>query len=136
MEWNQAMFMSCAAVAFGSAGAGAVACGWFLRAASERTLRADYRALFYACEKSIRATKAPSPRRAESDSRSCDASPSSRGLDLLDRRRKLQRENRTALTPSSPAQPPAAPTRTITVNQLILEERAREARAADRNRAG
>jgi hypothetical protein len=135
MEWNQAMFMSCAAVAFGSTGAGVFACGWFLRAASERALRADYRALFHACEKSIRAASTSPSEGLGRSARSRDPSCTARGLDLLDGRRKLQRENRTANTPTSSGQASATPTRTITVRQLILEEQAREARSAGRHRA-
>ena len=135
MEWNQGMFMSCAAVAFGGAGAGVFACGWFLRAASERALRADYRALFHACEKSIRAASTTSSEGVDRGARSRDASSTERGLDLLDGRRKLQRENRTAITPTSLAQAPTTPTRAITVRQLILEEHARAARSAGRHRA-
>ena len=86
MEWNQALVMSCAAFSSGGVAAGVLACGWFLRAASERALRADYRALLWACEKSVREGHPSQPR-------GTSISGTARGLEMLDARRKVQREN-------------------------------------------
>lgn len=81
VDWSPTVILGCVGAASASFGAGALACGWLLRAYCERGF----------------GTTADSPEHCDLQKRMQCAShlPSrtAHGLELLDARRKLQREN-------------------------------------------